>query len=138
MGGTPYAVNLRALVGPAETPCGGAPYGRMVATDLNSGKQLWSVPHGTMLSDIPGSVGMGGPIVTAGGVVFVGAARDAYLRAYDAKTGKELWRGALPAAPSGTPMTYVAGARQAKGRQYVVIAAGEDQHDDTLVAFALK
>lgn len=132
MGGTPYAINLRALVGPGGTPCGGVPYGRVVATDLNSGKQLWSVPHGEMLSDMPGSVGMGGPIVTAGGVVFVGASRDAYLRAYDAATGKELWKGQLPAAPSGTPMTYVV-----KGRQYVVIATGDDQHGDTLVAFAL-
>jgi quinoprotein glucose dehydrogenase len=104
----------------------------MVATDLNSGKQLWSVPHGEMQGDMPGSVGMGGPIVTAGGVVFVGASRDAFLRAYDAATGRELWRGELPAAPSGTPMTYVAG-----GRQYIVIATGDDQHGDTLVAFGL-
>jgi quinoprotein glucose dehydrogenase len=132
MNGTPYAVNLRALVGPGGTPCGGAPYGRVVATDLNSGKQLWSVPHGVMLADMPGSVGMGGPIVTAGGVVFVGASKDAFLRAYDAATGSELWRGELPAAPSGTPMTYVV-----KGRQYVVIATGDDQRGDTLVAFAL-
>ena len=132
MGGTPYAVNLRALVGPGETPCGGVPYGRMVATDLNSGKQLWSVPHGVMLGDVPGSVGMGGPIVTAGGVVFVGASRDAILRAYDAATGRELWKGELPGTPSGTPMTYVV-----KGRQYVVIATGDEQHGDTLVAFGL-
>jgi quinoprotein glucose dehydrogenase len=133
MGGTPYAVNLRALVGPGGTPCGGAPYGRVVATDLNSGKQLWSVPHGEMLGDIPGSVGMGGPIVAAGGVVFVGASRDAFLRAYDAATGRELWKGELPGTPSGTPMTYVV-----KGRQYVVTATGDDQHGDTLVAFALR
>jgi quinoprotein glucose dehydrogenase len=133
MGGTPYAVNLRALVGPGGTPCGGAPYGRVVATDLNSGRQVWTVPHGAMLSDVPGSVGMGGPIVTAGGVVFVGASRDAFLRAYDAATGRELWKGELPGTPSGTPMTYVV-----KGRQYVVTATGDDQHGDTLVAFALR
>ena len=132
MNGTPYAVNLRALVGPGETPCGEAPYGRMVATDLNSGKQVWTVPHGEMLKDIPGSVGMGGPIVTAGGVVFVGASRDAFLRAYDATTGKQLWKGELPGPPSGTPMTYMV-----NGRQYVVIATGDDQHGDALVAFAL-
>ncbi len=132
MGGTPYAVNLRALVGPGGIPCGGAPYGRVVATDLNSGKQVWSVAHGEMLKDMPGSVGMGGPIVTAGGVVFVGASRDAYLRAYDSATGKELWKGLLPALPGGTPMTYVA-----KGKQYVVIATGDEHHGDTLVAFSL-
>ena len=133
MGGTPYAVNLRALVGPGATPCGGAPYGRVVATDLNSGKQVWSVPHGEMVSGMPGSVGMGGPIVTAGGVVFVGATRDAFLRVYDAATGKELWKGQLPAEGNATPMTYVV-----KGRQYVVVATGDDQHEDMLVAFALK
>ena len=139
MGGTPYAVNLRALVGPGGTPCGGAPYGRVVATDLNSGRQVWTVPHGEMLSDVPGSVGMGGPIVTAGGVVFVGASKDAVLRAYDAATGKELWKGQLPAAGNATPMTYMAGKRQAKGRrQYVVLATGDEQHGDTLVAFALR
>jgi len=132
MGGTPYAVNLRALVGPDGTPCGGAPYGRMVATDLNSGKQLWSVPHGRMLPDIPGSIGMGGPIVTAGGVVFVGASRDAYLWGYDSATGTELWKGQLPALPTGTPMTYMV-----QGRQYVVIATGDEQHIDTLVAFRI-
>ena len=133
MGGTPYAVNLRALVGPAGTPCGGAPYGRMVATDLNSGKHVWSVPHGEMIEGMPGSVGMGGPIVTAGGVVFVGASRDTHLRAYDAATGHELWEGELPGPGNATPMTYVV-----KGRQYVVIATGDEQHGDTLVAFALR
>jgi len=132
MGGTPYAVNLRALVGPGGKPCGGAPYGRIVATDLNTGKQLWSVAHGEMLPGVPGSIGMGGPIVTAGGVVFVGASRDASLRAYDAASGRELWKGELPGAPSGTPMTYVV-----NGRQYVVIATGDEQHGDTLVAFLL-
>jgi quinoprotein glucose dehydrogenase len=132
MNGTPYAVNLRALVGPGGTPCGGAPYGRVVATDLNSGKQLWSVPHGVMLSGGAGSVGMGGPIVTAGGVVFVGATRDAVLRAYDAASGRELWKTELPGEGNATPMTYVV-----KGRQYVVVATGDDQHRDALVAFAL-
>jgi glucose dehydrogenase len=109
----------------------------MVATDLNSGKQVWTAPHGEMLGDMPGSLGMGGPIVTAGGLVFVGATEDAYLRAYDSASGRELWKGELPATASGTPMTYVAGEKGAKGRQYVVIATGDDQHGDTLVAFAL-
>jgi quinoprotein glucose dehydrogenase len=104
----------------------------VVATDLNSGKQLWSVPHGEMLKDRPGSVGMGGPIVTAGGVVFVGATRDAFLRAYDAASGRELWKGQLPGEGNATPMTYVV-----KGRQYVVVATGDDQHGDTLVAFGI-
>lgn len=134
MGGTPYAVNMAALVGPAGTPCGGAPYGRVVATDLNTGKQVWSVAHGTMAGRA-GSIGMGGAIVTAGGLVFVGSTRDALLRAYDAATGRELWRGPLPAPGTGTPMTYVV-----KGRQFVVVATGSDdgKQPDRLVGFGLK
>lgn len=134
MGGTPYAVNMAALVGPGGTLCGGAPYGRVVATDLSTGKQVWSVAHGTMAGRA-GSIGMGGPLVTAGGLVFAGSTRDAFLRAYDAATGRELWKGQLPAPGSGTPMTYVL-----NGRQYVVTATGSDdgQHPDQLVGFAIK
>jgi quinoprotein glucose dehydrogenase len=134
MAGTPYAVNLAALVGPNGTPCGGAPYGRVVATDLNAGKQLWSVPHGTM-GGRAGSIGMGGPVVTAGGLVFVGSTKDLLLRAYDATTGRELWQGQLPAQGSGTPMTYMI-----NGRQYVVVATSSDdgKQPDRLVAFGLK
>ncbi len=134
MAGTPYAVNMAALVGPAGTPCGGAPYGRVVATDLNTGRQVWSVAHGTMAGRA-GSIGMGGPVVTAGGLVFVGSTRDAFLRAYDAETGRELWRGQLPAPGTGTPMTYVV-----HGRQFVVVATGSDdgKQPDRLVGFGLK
>jgi quinoprotein glucose dehydrogenase len=134
MGGTPYSVHVAALVGPNGTPCGGAPYGRVVATDLNTGKQAWSVPHGLM-DGRAGSIGMGGPVVTASGLVFVGSTRDPFLRAYDATTGRELWRGQLPAPGSGTPMTYVT-----HGRQYVVVATSADDgtQPDRLVAFALK
>ena len=82
---------------------------------------------------------MGGPIVTAGGLVFVGAAMDAYLRAFDSETGVELWKHKLPAAGQATPMTYRAGASQ---RQYVVISAGGHgplgtSRGDYVVAFAL-
>jgi quinoprotein glucose dehydrogenase len=77
-------------------------------------------------------------MVTAGGVVFVSASKDAFLRAYAAASGRELWKGELPGQGNATPMTYVAGDRRAKKRQYVVIATGDDQHADTLVAFALK
>ncbi|HEY4008725.1 MAG TPA: pyrroloquinoline quinone-dependent dehydrogenase [Acidobacteriaceae bacterium] len=134
MDGTPYAMNLRAVVGPGGSPCGGAPYGRVVATDLNTGKQLWSVPHGSMAGGLVGAIGMGGPLATSGGLLFVAGTSDAFLRAYDAATGRELWRGKLPAPGSGTPMTYVA-----RGTQYVVVATGGGDTDkgDRLVAFAL-
>jgi quinoprotein glucose dehydrogenase len=84
-----------------------------------------------------GTPNLGGPIVTAGGLVFIGAAMDDYLRAFDAATGRELWKGRLPAGGQATPMSYVW-----QGRQYVVIAAGGHARvgtrlGDSIVAFAL-
>ena len=82
---------------------------------------------------------MGGPIATASGLVFIGAAMDDYLRAFDTDTGAELWKGRLPAGGQATPMTY---RLRADGRQFVVIAAGGHNRmgtrlGDHVVAFAL-
>jgi quinoprotein glucose dehydrogenase len=113
---------------------------------MHDGHILWEVPLGTTADIMPlsqyilghtGTSSLGGPIVTAGGLVFIGAAMDDYLRAFDAKTGAELWRGRLPAGGQATPMTYVW-----KGRQYVVIAAGghsktNTKRGDEVVAFSL-
>ncbi|HEY6290479.1 MAG TPA: pyrroloquinoline quinone-dependent dehydrogenase [Terriglobia bacterium] len=91
------------------------------------------------LSDASGSLSLGGPIVTAGGLVFIAGTLDPHLRAFDVETGKELWRAELPASAHATPMTY----RLPNGKQYVVIAAGghpkvrEAKQSDALVAFAL-
>jgi quinoprotein glucose dehydrogenase len=117
--GSPFTLDLRAFVGPSGTPCGPQPFGRLVATDLNNDKQLWSVSHGSMGEGETGSVGTAGPIVTAGGLVFVAASLDPYLRAYDAKTGTELWKGLLPSPANATPMSYTA-----NGRQFVIVADG--------------
>jgi quinoprotein glucose dehydrogenase len=80
---------------------------------------------------------LGGPLVTAGGVVFIGAAMDGYLRAFDVESGAELWSVRLPAGGNANPMTYTA-----DGRQYVVIAAGGHgklgtRRGDWVVAYAL-
>jgi quinoprotein glucose dehydrogenase len=85
----------------------------------------------------PGAPTLGGPLATSGGLVFIGAAMDDYLRAFDAKTDAELWTGRLPATGNSTPTTY-----EWQGRQYVVIAAGGrgetgSPANDALVAFAL-
>ena len=82
---------------------------------------------------------LGGPLVTAGGLVFIGAAMDDYLRAFDVETGAELWRDRLPAGGNAKPMTL---PRRANGRQYVVIAAGGHgklgtARGDFVVAYAL-
>jgi quinoprotein glucose dehydrogenase len=144
--GAPFGMRRQALLGPLGLPCNRPPWGRLHAIDMRTGKVVWEVPLGTTRDLAPGSQlvlrhtgtpNFGGPIATGSGVVFIGAAMDDYLRAFDAATGKELWRGRLPAGGQATPMTYVW-----KGRQYVVIAAGGHSKSDTrrgdqVVAFAL-
>jgi len=144
--GTPYAVHRERLLSSLGLPCVKPPWGTLSAVDLGSGEILWQVPHGTVrdLTPIPipwrsGTPTLGGPLVTGSGLVFIGAAMDHYLRAYDIETGDELWRGRLEASGIATPMTYRA---RAGGRQYVVIAAGGHSRGgmklgDALVAFAL-
>jgi quinoprotein glucose dehydrogenase len=125
-------------------PCTKPPWGSLAAVDLERGEILWQRPVGTVedLAPVPlrfelGTPNLGGPLATGGGLVFLGATMDHYLRAFDAETGAELWRGRLPAPGNATPMTY-----EAEGRQYVVVAAGGHARSggkvsDTLVAFAL-
>ncbi len=144
--GAPFGMKREVILSPFGLPCNPPPWGQLHAIDMHSGKILWSVPLGTTEDMAPfseyflGTVGvpnLGGPMATASGLVFIGAAMDDYLRAFDAKSGKELWKGRLPAGGQATPMTYVW-----KGRQYVLIAAGGHsklgtKRGDQVVAFAL-
>jgi quinoprotein glucose dehydrogenase len=144
--GTPYQVLLEVVVSPFGVPCAPPPWGTLLAVDLRSGRVAWEVPFGSVRDmtplPIPWRVGlphMGGPIATATGLVFIGAAMDDFLRAYDVETGAELWRGRLPAGGQATPMTY---RLRPDARQFVVIAAGGHgtlgtSQGDWLVAFAL-
>src|SRR6185437_4512922 len=98
------------------------------ALDLDDGRVRWEVPLGTMsdFAHIPapgrwGSPSLGGPLVTAGGLVFIAAAMDHQLRAFDTETGRMLWEAELPASAQATPMTYRV---RENGRQFIVIAAG--------------
>jgi quinoprotein glucose dehydrogenase len=144
--GAPYGMWRRVVLSPFGMPCNPPPWGQLHAVDMHSGRILWSVPLGTTADAAPfsqyvlgnsGMLNLGGPISTDSGLVFIGATMDDYLRAFDAKTGAELWKGRLPAGGQATPMTYMW-----KGKQYVVIAAGG--HDkagtkrgDQVIAFAL-
>ncbi len=143
MRGTPYGMRRELLRSPLGLPCIAPPWGALVAVDLVRGRIAWRVPLGTLrdlawpLGFIRGAPSAGGPIVTAGGVVFVGAAADDYLRAFDSASGAELWKGRLPGGGQATPMTY-----EIDGRQFVVIAAGGHgglgtTRSDALVAFGL-
>jgi len=135
--GTPYKLMRQGIETADGTPCAPAPFGSIVAMNLQTGKKVWGVPHGEMAKGEAGSIGVAGIIVTAGGLVFGASTNDPLLRAYDSATGQELWRGTLPAPANATPMTY-----EAAGRQYVVIAAGGHGFvgkgkSDEVVAFAL-
>jgi quinoprotein glucose dehydrogenase len=147
MRGTPYVLKRELFLATGGAPCTPPPFGSLVAVSLRSRSIIWSVPLGTseglarlglhVPPDIQGSINLGGPITTAGGLVFIGAAMDGYFRAFDLSNGRELWKAALPAGGKATPMTYMG----SDGRQYVVIAAGGDGKawgwSDEVVAFAL-
>ena len=142
----PYSLQMEAMLSPFGAPCNRPPWGKLVAIDLKAQKVLWSVPLGTTRDQAPppmwlklGVPNMGGSIVTATGLVFIGATTDNYIRAYDIGTGKVLWRSRLPAGGQATPMTY---RLRKNGRQFLVIAAGGHKYlgtgvGDSLVAYAL-
>ena len=127
--GTPYAMRREALLSPWGLPCTPPPWGTLVSIDLRRNRIAWQVPLGSTEGVGPwfaptrdfGMPNMGGPIATAGDLVFVAAAMDSYFRAFDLETGRELWKYHLPAGGQATPMTYRGTHDQ---RQYVVIAAG--------------
>ena len=145
--GSPYAVRREPLLSPWGLPCTAPPWGALVSVDLRRGRIAWQVPLGSNEGFTPwflparefGLPNMGGPIATAGNLVFIGAAMDSYLRAFDIETGRELWKYKLPAGGQATPMTYRAGPAQ---RQYVIISAGGHgplgtSRGDYVIAFAL-
>jgi quinoprotein glucose dehydrogenase len=137
--GTPYAARREVLLSPLGLPCNPPPWGTLAAVDMNDGTIKWQVPlglspYGGFIKGVPS---LGGPIVTGSGLVFIAAAMDNHIRAFDVESGSELWRADLPAGGQATPMTYVA-----RGRQYLVIAAGGHNRlgttrGDAIIAFAL-
>jgi quinoprotein glucose dehydrogenase len=143
--GTAFGMSRDAMLSPQRTiPCNRPPWSVLTAVDLSTGKIRWESPLGTTEGLAPidpparyGLAGFGGPIVTAGGLVFIGSAWDGYFRAFDIENGSELWKAPLPAPGEATPMTY-----QVNGKQFVVIAAGGHgklpiKLGDAVVAFAL-
>ena len=134
--GTDFRLNRTDIEAPDGTPCAPGPFGAIVALDLNSGRKLWSVPHGQMNGE-PGSIGVGGVMVTAGGLVFAASTVNPGFYAYDVKTGREAWSTALPVPANATPMSYAV-----NGRQFVVLADGGHGFvghgkNDLVIAYAL-
>ena len=140
---SPYATTgYNRFFDPEGYPALRPPWGTLSAIDLNTGEYLWKKTLGEFPAltarGIPptGAENYGGPVVTAGGVVFIAATKDEKMRAFEAKTGEKLWETSLPAAGYATPATY-----SVNGRQFVVIACGGGKvgtkSGDAYVAFAL-
>lgn len=147
-----YAIRIKQFASGLGIPCMAPPWGRLVGVDLNTGKTQWMRRAGTTKNlktgFLPGRfpvgfpVGMvahGGPLLTAGGVVFHGATADNFIRAYAVDTGELLWEKELPAGAQATPSTY----QGRDGKQYVIIAAGGHSGlgtalGDSVIAFRLK
>jgi len=141
--GTPYGMSRQPLVSPSGLPCNPPPFGKLVAVDLSDGTIRWERPLGQIpeLAGVPGSeewgsMVFGGPLVTGGGLTFIGAGQDDRIRAFDTESGDLLWEHELPAGAQAAPMTY-----RIRGEQYVVIVAGGragiGTSGDYVVAFRL-
>jgi quinoprotein glucose dehydrogenase len=144
--GAPYAVKMVPFLSPLGKPCQAPPWGYVAGADIAEGRIAYRHVNGTVrdLSKIPlplklGVPGIGGPIVTHGGVAFLSGTLDYFLRAYDVTTGDQLWEHRLPAGAQATPMTYWS---EASGRQFVVVVAGGHgtlgtKRGDSIIAYAL-
>ena len=148
--GTPYGMDTRMWFSPLTVPCVAPPFGTITAIDMNTRKIAWQVPAGTaeqlgpfgIKLHMPMPMGLptyAGTTATAGGLVFFAGFQDYYLRAYDAATGREVWKHKLPVGASATPMTYVS---PKTGKQYVLVSVGGSAESadtgDYVMAFALK
>jgi len=140
--GTPYGMMRRILVSPKRIPCTPPPWGTLLAISASTGDKKWEVPFGQFSPKLPakwGSLSLGGPISTAGGLVFAGGTFVPALYAFDIETGQQLWKGDLPASAKAVPMTF----QGPDGKQYVVVSAGGfgipdlSPLGDYLVAFSL-
>ena len=144
--GTPFAVEIKPFLSPLGFPCQAPPWGYVAAVDLRTMKKVWMHKNGTTMDSAPvpiplplGVPSLGGMSTTGGGVAFLSSTLDYYIRGYDVRNGKVVWKARLPFGGQATPMSYVS---DKTGKQYVVVMAGGHgslgtKMGDTLVAFAL-
>jgi quinoprotein glucose dehydrogenase len=145
--GAPYAAKMGAFLSPLHLPCQAPPWGYVAGADLTTGDIAYRHVNGTVqdLSPVPlplkmGVPGIGGPIITKGGVAFLSGTLDYYVRGYDLATGDKIWERRLPAGGQATPMSYWSEASQ---RQFVLVVAGGHgstgtEAGDAIIAYALK
>jgi quinoprotein glucose dehydrogenase len=144
--GTPYAMSRQFFLSPSGVPCTAPPWGELVAVHADSGDIAWRTTLGDMRNIVPaieggptGAPNLGGPAVTGTGLIFIGATLDPFIRAFETKSGRQLWEARLPTSARATPLVFTT----ASGREMVAIAAGG--HDTplskpgtTLVVFGLQ
>jgi quinoprotein glucose dehydrogenase len=144
--GGPYGMSREFMLAPSGAPCITPPWGELVAIHADSGELAWRIPLGDLREKFNATAmpmpiappNLGGPATTTTGLVFIGAALDSYLRAFDTRNGRELWKGALPTSARATPLLFTTRS----GRQMVAIMAGGhdtplSRIDNKLVVFAL-
>jgi quinoprotein glucose dehydrogenase len=143
--GTPYGMSRQFFLSPSGVPCTAPPWGELVAVHADTGNIAWRTTLGDMRNIVPGLEGpptgapnLGGPAITGTGLLFIGATLDPFIRAFETRTGRQLWEAKLPTSARATPLVFTT----ASGREMVAIAAGG--HDTplskpgtTLVVFAL-
>lgn len=143
MTGSPYGIQLTTFLNPIGMPCWNPPYGSISAYDLKTGALLWKKPHGQIqkwgfyMPRSWGTITLGGPVITASGLIFIGGSMDSRVRALDLKTGKVLWQAQVSAPAVALPAIY-----EYKGKQYVTFTAGGNsiltpRVSDEVVAFSL-
>ena len=147
--GTPFGAMRERFLSPLGVPCQAPPFGTLSAVDLKTHQLVWQVPVGTVQDTGPMGIRMGlklpvgmptlGPtLTTQSGLVFIAGTQDFYLRAYDSRTGAEVWKARLPVGSQGGPMTY---RSPETGKQYIVITAGgarqSPDRGDYVIAYAL-
>ncbi|WP_269789911.1 membrane-bound PQQ-dependent dehydrogenase, glucose/quinate/shikimate family [Stenotrophomonas sp. Iso1] len=147
--GTPYGVYTTIWLSRLGVPCVQPPFGTLTALDLRTRRIAWQIPAGTaeqlgpagVTLGLPMKMGMptyGGTLSTDAGLVFFAGFQDYYLRAFDARDGREVWKAPLPVGASATPMSYVS---PKSGRQYILVSVGGSAYSrdvgDYVIAFAL-
>jgi quinoprotein glucose dehydrogenase len=144
--GTPYSMSRQFFLSPTGRPCVAPPWGELVAVNADTGTIAWRTTLGDLrerfkltLPAPTGAPSLGGPVTTGTGLVFIGATLDPYVRAFDTRDGREVWKAQLPTSARATPMLYTARS----GRHMIVIAAGGhdtplSRLDTKIVAFGLR
>ena len=144
--GTPFAMSRQFFLAPSGIPCVAPPWGELVAIHADTGETAWRTTLGDLRSAFgpasgppTGSLNLGGPVVTTTGLVFIGATIDPFLRAFETKSGRQVWEGRLPTGARATPLLFTT----ARGREMIAVAAGGfdsplSKLGSTLVVFGLR